>query len=61
MSAVNQKLTHVLQNRIVAKARQEDKTLYLDFTDGSTLEIRLEDPASSVIVRGSGGDLQYAD
>ena len=59
--AANTKLTRVIENRVVAKARQQDKTLWLDFTDGSTLEIKLDDPASSVMVRGAAGELQYAD
>ena len=59
--AANQKLTHVIQNRVVAKVRQDDTKLYLDFTDGSAMEVKLEDPGSSVMVRGAGGELQYSD
>ena len=57
----NQKLTHVIQNRVVEKVWQEDQILYLDFTDGSTMQIKLEDPASSVMVRDAAGKLEYAD
>jgi hypothetical protein len=49
--STNQKLTHVIQKRIVRKVRQDDKILYLDFDDGSTMQMKLEDPASSVMVR----------
>jgi hypothetical protein len=59
--ALNQKLTHVLAARVVEKVRQEGVVLYLDFADGSSLMIRLEDQASSVMLRDAKGDLQYAD
>jgi hypothetical protein len=59
--STNQKLTHVIENRVVQKAQQEENVLYLDFTDGSTMQIKLEDTASSVMVRDSVGKLEYAD
>lgn len=52
---------HVIHNRVVEKVRQEDHVLYLDFTGGSTMQIKLEDPASSVMVRDGSGKLEYAD
>jgi hypothetical protein len=33
--AANQKLTHTITKRQIAKVRQEDDTLHLDFADGS--------------------------
>lgn len=57
----NQKLTHTIASRVVDKVRQEDAVLYLDFTDGSTMQIKLADPASSVMIRDKSGKLEYAD
>jgi hypothetical protein len=53
--SINQKLTHLIQNRVVQKARLEDQILRLDFTDGSNMQIKLEHPASLVMVRDGGG------
>jgi hypothetical protein len=41
--------------------RQEDTTLHLDFADGSTMQISLAGPTSSVIVRDKDGKLEYTD
>jgi hypothetical protein len=41
--------------------RQDGDTLHLDFVDGSTMEIKLAAPTSSVMVRDKDGKLQYAD
>jgi hypothetical protein len=40
---------------------QEGAALSVEFTDGSVMRIKLEDPASSVIVRNASGQLEYAD
>jgi hypothetical protein len=57
----NQKLTAVIAGRTVSGARQDGPALYLDFADGSTLQIKLADPASSVMLRDRQGKLEYAD
>lgn len=57
----NQKLTHTIANRVVDKVRQDDAVLVLDFTDGSTMQIKLADPTSSVMIRDKSGKLEYAD
>ena len=59
--AANQKLTHAISTRQIEKVRQEDTTLHLDFADGSTMQISLAGPTSSVIVRDKDGKLEYAD
>jgi hypothetical protein len=43
------------------QARRKTRALYLDFTDRSTMQSKLEDPASSVMVRDGSGKLEYAD
>ena len=57
----NQKLTHTISNRQVEKVRQDGDTLRLDFADGSTMEIKLAGPTSSVMVRDKEGKLEYTD
>jgi hypothetical protein len=57
----NQKLTSVIAGRAVSAVRQEGPTLDIDFSDGSTLQIKLADPASSVMLRDKVGKLEYAD
>jgi hypothetical protein len=59
--AANQKLTHTISNRQIEKVRQDGNTLHLDFADGSTMEIKLAGPTSSVMVRDKDGKLEYAD
>jgi hypothetical protein len=59
--AANQKLTHVIAGRTVAKVQQDDTLLTLEFADGSKAEIKLEAATSSVMVRDAGGKLEYAD
>jgi hypothetical protein len=41
--------------------RQEGAVLHLDFADGSTMQVKLADPASSVMVRDKDDKLEYAD
>jgi hypothetical protein len=57
----NQKLTAVISGRAVTGVRQDGPTLNLDFSDGSTLQIKLADPASSVMLRNKQGKMEYAD
>ncbi len=45
----------------VVKVRQSDTRLQLDLADGRTLELATAEPASSVLLRGRDGTLQYAD
>ena len=59
--ASNHKLTGVIAGRTVKAVRQTDDLLDIDFEDGSTLEIRLKEPTSSVMVRDKDHKLQYAD
>jgi hypothetical protein len=59
--AANQRLTHTIAMRQIEKVRQEDATLHLDFADGSTMQIMLAGPISSVMVRDKDGKLEYAD
>ena len=47
--------------RQIDKVRQEGSTLHLDFTDGSTVQIMLAVPTSSVMVRDRDGKLEYTD
>jgi hypothetical protein len=58
---VNSKLTRTIETRVVRQINQEGFSLHVVFTDGSVLQIKLEDPASSVMVRGAAGQLEYAD
>lgn len=59
--AANQKLTHTIAMRQIEKVRQEDDTLHLDFADGSTMQVMLAGPTSSVMVRDKDGKLEYTD
>lgn len=58
---LNQKLTHVIVNRVVAKVEQDGMTLTIGFTDGSTMRIKMEVETSSVMIRDRGGKLEYTD
>ncbi len=57
----NHKLTRIIAGREIAQTMQEGAALSVEFTDGSVMRIKLEDPASSVIVRNASGQLEYAD
>jgi hypothetical protein len=57
----NQKLIPIIAGRVISGVRQDAAAIYLDFSDGSTLQIKLADPASSVILRDKVGKLEYAD
>jgi hypothetical protein len=57
----NQKLTSVIASRAISGVRQDGPTLNLDFADGSTLQIKLADAASSVMLRDKQGKMEYTD
>ena len=59
--AANQKLTHTIAKRQIDSVRQVNGTLYLDFADGSTMQMQLAGPMSSMMVRDKAGKLEYAD
>jgi hypothetical protein len=58
---INQKLARVIVGRSVERVQQDVALLTLTFSDGSTIEVRLEAEASSVMVRDSQGTIEYAD
>jgi hypothetical protein len=58
---INQKLARVIVGRSVERVQQDAALLTLTFSDGSTIEIRLEAETSSVMVRDSQGTIEYAD
>jgi hypothetical protein len=57
----NQKLTNAIAGRTVSGVGQQEAALSIEFSDGSTLQIKLADPASSVMLRDRAGKLEYAD
>jgi hypothetical protein len=59
--AANQKLTNVIKGRTVKQVRQEGSVLHLDFEDDSTMEIKLAEETSSVMVRDGKNKMEYAD
>lgn len=59
--ASNQKLTHVIAGRTVKGVRQTDNVMNVDFTDGSTMQIKLAGPTASVMVRDGKNALEYLD
>jgi hypothetical protein len=58
---INQKLARVIVGRSVERVQQDVALLTLTFSDGSTIEVRLEAETSSVMVRDSQGTIEYAD
>jgi hypothetical protein len=59
--ATNQKLARVIGGRTIERVLQDGALLTLTFSDGSTIEVKLEAETSSVMVRDSRGTLEYAD
>ena len=59
--AANKKLTSVIAGRTVKSVRQTGDVMRIDFEDGSTLEVRLKEATSSVMVRDQEQNLEYAD
>lgn len=57
----NKKLTALVAGRAVKEVHQQDAALEIAFADGSILRIKLEDPASSVMLRNAAGQLEYTD
>ncbi len=61
LMTTNSKLTHTISGRVVAETQQKDAMLRIVFADGSAMEIKLEDAASSVMVRSAAGQMEYSD
>ena len=61
MMRTNLKLSNLLRGRAVTGVLQEGKELWVKFQDESVLRVKLEDEASSVMVRNGAGELEYAD
>lgn len=59
--AANQKFTHVIAGRTIAKVQQDGAALILEFSDGSAVHIQMEAETSSVMVRDKSGTVEYAD
>ena len=59
--ATNQKLTQALSGRKVDSVRQRGDVLDIDFTDGSTLEIKLSGPTNSVKLTSDDDEVEYVD
>lgn len=59
--AANKKLSALLKGRKVKSVRQREAILLLDFHDGSTMQIKLFEATSSVMVRNKKKELEYAD
>jgi hypothetical protein len=50
-----------LKDQTVKAVRQSGDVMNLDFDDGSSAEIKLAEQSSSVLLRDSKGELEYAD
>jgi hypothetical protein len=50
-----------LSGRTVKKVRQRGVVMDLDFADGSSAEVKLAEPTSSVMLRDRNNKLEYAD
>ncbi len=59
--AANKKLTSLIKGRKVKAVRQTGAVLLLDFDDGSTMQIKLLEATSSVMVRDKKKVLEYVD
>lgn len=59
--AANKKLSALLKGRKVKNVRQRGAVFLIDFHDGSTMQIKLAEPTSSVIVRNRKKELEYLD
>ena len=57
----NLKLSNLLRGRAITGVLQEGQELWVKFQDESVLRVKLEDEASSVMVRNGAGELEYAD
>jgi hypothetical protein len=58
---VTEKPTVEMQEREVKGVRQTSDVMNLDFTDGSTAQIKLAGPTASVMLRDRKKTLEYAD
>lgn len=59
--ASNEKLKKVIAGRTVEGIQQADATMTVQFTDGSTMKIKLAGPTNSVMVRDAKSVLEYMD
>jgi len=47
--------------RTIKGVRQTDEVISFDFTDKTSMEVRLAEPGSSVMLRDGKGVMEYAD
>lgn len=59
--AGNEKLTKIIAGRTIKSVQQSDATMTVQFTDGSTMRIKLASPTNSVMVRDAKAALEYMD
>ena len=59
--ASNEKLKKVVAGRTVEGIQQTEATMTVQFTDGSTMKIKLAGPTNSVMVRDAKAALEYMD
>lgn len=59
--ATNQKLTTLLEGRKVDSVRQRGAELDIDFTDGSTLSLKLAAPTGSIVLNSDDEKTEYKD
>ena len=58
--ATNQQLTELLAGREIDSVRQRGAELDIDFTDGSTLSLRLAAPTGSVTLTDEDDKKEYS-
>ncbi len=59
--ATNAQLTRLIGGRSVESVRQRGPELDIDFTDGSTLSLKLAGPTGSVQLTSSDDKSEYSD
>ena len=59
--ATNEKLTHLLSGRKVDSVRQRGSDLDIDFTDGSTLSLKLASERGSVTLTSDDDKKEYSE
>ncbi len=59
--AANKKLTSIIKGRTIKSVRQSGPVLLLDFDDGSTMQIKLMEATSSVMLRNKKKEIEYVD
>jgi hypothetical protein len=58
--ATNEKLTKVLEGKKIDSVRQRGSELDIDFTDGTTLSVKLSGATGSITVSGENDTTIYA-